>query len=116
TWLLILGELACWLTFGLHKSDPRLIVLGTTGVAACLLMLTRICAARRQATGPAANARPTMPSTQRTRSRGTRTLLSRSRCTRTAGITRLDDVRRAERHPPLGDQNTGGGTGGGLPI
>jgi len=43
TWLLILGELACWLTFGLHKSDPRLIALGITGVAASLLMLTRIC-------------------------------------------------------------------------
>ena len=24
TWLLILGELTCWLTFGLYKSDPRL--------------------------------------------------------------------------------------------
>ena len=51
TWLLILGELACWLTFGLHKSDPRLIALGTTGVAASLLMLTRICWGKRQATG-----------------------------------------------------------------
>jgi hypothetical protein len=45
TWLLIRGELACWLIFGLHKSDPRLIALGTTGVAASLLMLTRICSA-----------------------------------------------------------------------
>jgi len=42
TWLLILGELSCWLTFGLHKSDPRLITLGATGVTASLLMLTRI--------------------------------------------------------------------------
>ena len=42
TWLLILGELSCWATFGLHKSDPRLIVLGFTGVAASLLMLARI--------------------------------------------------------------------------
>jgi len=42
TWLLILGELSCWATFGLHKSDPRLIVLGFTGVAASLLMLGRI--------------------------------------------------------------------------
>ncbi|HKA67840.1 MAG TPA: hypothetical protein VKG85_01850 [Actinomycetes bacterium] len=42
TWLLILGELTCWATFGVHKSDPRLIVLGITGVAASLLMLTRI--------------------------------------------------------------------------
>jgi hypothetical protein len=48
TWLLILGELACWLTFGLHKSDPRLIALGTTGVAASLLMLARIRSASAQ--------------------------------------------------------------------
>jgi len=51
TWLLILGELACWLAFGLHKSDPRLIALGITGVAASLLMLTRIRWAKRQAPG-----------------------------------------------------------------
>jgi hypothetical protein len=42
TWILIFGELACWATFGLHKSDPRLVVLGFTGVAASLLMLARI--------------------------------------------------------------------------
>jgi len=42
TWTLILGELSCWLTFGLHRSDPRLIVLGCTGVAAAILMLGRI--------------------------------------------------------------------------
>jgi uncharacterized protein with PQ loop repeat len=42
TWLLILGELSCWASFGLHRSDPRLIVLGCTGMAASLLMLTRI--------------------------------------------------------------------------
>jgi uncharacterized protein with PQ loop repeat len=42
TWLLILGELSCWATFGLHRSDPRLVVLGFTGVAASLLMLARI--------------------------------------------------------------------------
>jgi uncharacterized protein with PQ loop repeat len=42
TWLLILGELSCWLIFGLHRSDPRLIVLGITGVTASLLMLARI--------------------------------------------------------------------------
>jgi len=38
TWLLILGELSCWLAFGLHKSDPRLIILGTTGVTASALI------------------------------------------------------------------------------
>jgi hypothetical protein len=42
TWLLILGELTCWLIFGLGKSDPRLITLGTTGVIISVLMLARI--------------------------------------------------------------------------
>jgi hypothetical protein len=42
TWLLILGELSCWTVFGVHQSDPRLIILGLTGVAASLLMLARI--------------------------------------------------------------------------
>jgi uncharacterized protein with PQ loop repeat len=48
TWTLILGELSCWLTFGLHQSDPRLIVLGCSGVAAAGLMLGRIESARRK--------------------------------------------------------------------
>ncbi len=40
TWLLILGELSCWMmAFGLHKSDPRLITLGVTGVTTSALML-----------------------------------------------------------------------------
>ncbi len=42
TWLLTLGELTCWLTFGLHKSDPRLITLGSGGILACALILSRI--------------------------------------------------------------------------
>jgi uncharacterized protein with PQ loop repeat len=42
TWLLIFGELTCWLIFGLHESDPRLITLGATGVTVSSLMLTRI--------------------------------------------------------------------------
>ena len=42
TWLLILGELSCWTIFGVHKSDPRLTILGFTGVAASVLMLTRV--------------------------------------------------------------------------
>jgi uncharacterized protein with PQ loop repeat len=42
TWLLILGELSCWLLFGWHESDPRLITLGITGVTASALMLARI--------------------------------------------------------------------------
>ena len=43
TWLLILGELLCWGVFGLHEADPRLIVLGVTGVTASLLVLARVC-------------------------------------------------------------------------
>ena len=42
TWLLILGELSCWLLFGLDKSDPRLIALGASGLTASTLMLSRI--------------------------------------------------------------------------
>jgi len=42
TWMLIFGELACWTIFGVHKSDPRLVILGLTGVAASALMLARI--------------------------------------------------------------------------
>lgn len=42
TWTLILGELACFLAYGLYKSDPRLTALGSTGVTASMLMLTRI--------------------------------------------------------------------------
>jgi uncharacterized protein with PQ loop repeat len=41
TWLLVLAELLCWGVFGLHASDPRLTVLGWTGVAASVLMLAR---------------------------------------------------------------------------
>jgi uncharacterized protein with PQ loop repeat len=42
TWMLIFGELSCWMVFGVHKSDPRLLILGFTGVTASLLMLARI--------------------------------------------------------------------------
>ena len=48
TWRLIFGELCCWLTFGLHESDPRLIVLGCSGVVAATLMLGRIETTRRR--------------------------------------------------------------------
>src|SRR5690348_11187308 len=41
TWLLTLGELTCWLAFGLHKSDPRLIILGAGGITCCTLILAR---------------------------------------------------------------------------
>jgi uncharacterized protein with PQ loop repeat len=42
TWLLVLGELSCWEVYGLHRGDPRLIVLGLTGIVASLLMLARV--------------------------------------------------------------------------
>jgi uncharacterized protein with PQ loop repeat len=41
TWLLVLAELLSWGAYGLHKSDPRLAVLGWTGVVVSLLMLAR---------------------------------------------------------------------------
>lgn len=42
TWMLVLGELTCWATFGLYRSDPRLIVLGFTGITASMLMLAPV--------------------------------------------------------------------------
>jgi uncharacterized protein with PQ loop repeat len=42
TWLLILAELACWMLYGLHEGDPRLIALGVTGVTPSTLMLARV--------------------------------------------------------------------------
>ena len=53
TWLLIGGELCCWLTFGLYKSDPRLITLGLTGVTASALMLARTRPSHGPRTNPA---------------------------------------------------------------
>ena len=47
TWTLILGELLCFLAYGRHESDPRLIALGATGVTASALMLARIFWTRR---------------------------------------------------------------------
>jgi len=42
TWMLIFGELSCWTTFGLHTVDPRLLILGITGITASAAMLARI--------------------------------------------------------------------------
>jgi uncharacterized protein with PQ loop repeat len=53
TWLLVLGELSCWAAFGLHEADPRLTILGSTGVAASLLMLARIHRTARNHRPPA---------------------------------------------------------------
>jgi hypothetical protein len=41
TWCLIFAELFCWAVFGLHESDPRLTILGFSGVVASILMLAR---------------------------------------------------------------------------
>ena len=46
TWLLILGELLAWALYGLHRSDPRLVVLGCTGIAASVLVLLRATGTR----------------------------------------------------------------------
>jgi uncharacterized protein with PQ loop repeat len=51
TWLLILAELFCWGVYGLDIGDPRLTVLGWTGVIAGLLMLARARGARRRQVG-----------------------------------------------------------------
>jgi uncharacterized protein with PQ loop repeat len=53
TWMLILGELSCWTTFGIHKSDPRLMILGVTGVTASILILARIHRTRTDTQPPA---------------------------------------------------------------
>jgi len=55
TWLLILGELTCWMIFGLHTADPRLITLGASGIIVSVLMLARIhrTARRQQSALPA---------------------------------------------------------------
>jgi uncharacterized protein with PQ loop repeat len=88
TWLLILGELLCWGTFGIYQSDPRLILLGATGVAASLLVLAQVikprarlgrsllnnCRRRDEINGPPA--------------------LSAARATRPGGLD-TDDSRRA---------------------
>jgi uncharacterized protein with PQ loop repeat len=57
TWMLILGELTCWTIFGVHRADPRLIILGITGVTASILMLARIHRTNRKPTANAARSR-----------------------------------------------------------
>ena len=41
TWLLVCGELSCWLAYGLYQGDQRLIVLGISGIVCSTLMLAR---------------------------------------------------------------------------
>ena len=60
TWLLIFGELLCWGVFGVYESDPRLMVLGATGVTASLLVLARVARPRgRRPLRPSGRAAPT---------------------------------------------------------
>ncbi len=61
TWVLILGELACWLTFGIRRSDVRLVILGITGVTASALMLVRINARAAASGQPSMRATPAGP-------------------------------------------------------
>jgi uncharacterized protein with PQ loop repeat len=42
TWLLVLGELSCWLAFGIYRSDARLTILGASGVVGSVLMVLRV--------------------------------------------------------------------------
>src|SRR5262249_34568639 len=56
TWTLILGELLCFLIYGWHESDPRLVALGATGVTASALMLARIFWTRWRAGTPSSTA------------------------------------------------------------
>jgi uncharacterized protein with PQ loop repeat len=52
TWSLVLGELSCWAAFGVHRADPTLMVLGSTGVTVSVLMLLRIHRTSRIASHP----------------------------------------------------------------
>ncbi len=60
TWLLILAELSCWAAFGVYKSDPRLMILGFSGIAAGILMLGDSPHPRRRSGQAAISARPTI--------------------------------------------------------
>jgi uncharacterized protein with PQ loop repeat len=51
TWLLVSGELACWGTYGLYQSDPRLVALGAMGTVAGSLVVGRAIWAGRSDLG-----------------------------------------------------------------
>lgn len=78
TWLLILGELVCWGAYGYHQADPRLIVLGWTGVTASLLMLARAHTAQRRRSPDGPPGHP-VPQAARTAERTTTDTVIRSR-------------------------------------
>ena len=72
TWLLIFGELLCWGVFGIYQADPRLIVLGTTGVTASLLVLARAARPRVSRSGSTTHADPVTASPTSSYRRGPR--------------------------------------------
>lgn len=69
TWLLILAEVFCWGVYGLYESDPRLIVLGTTGVTASVLILARARTSLKPPRTPLSNSGSGSPSTPRAQSK-----------------------------------------------
>jgi uncharacterized protein with PQ loop repeat len=42
TWVLVVGELACWGAYGVYQSDPRLIALGAVGALGGSLVAVRV--------------------------------------------------------------------------
>lgn len=46
TWMLVLAEMICWLSFGAAQGDRALIVLGVTGVSSSVAMVMRAAATR----------------------------------------------------------------------
>jgi len=94
TWLLIFGELLCWGVFGIYRADPRLVVLGATGVTASLLVLARAARPRTGSTthGDAVTTSATASTARarasRHRARGGVT--GRGLCARRVGTGRLD--------------------------
>jgi hypothetical protein len=98
TWLLIFGELLCWGVFGLYASDPRLIVLGATGVTASLLVLAR--AARPRASRTRSATHGDAVTTAATSSPAVRRRPG-DRAKQTAGWVRAHRTSRAGREHPL---------------
>ena len=46
TWMLVLAEMICWLSFGAAQGDRALIVLGVTGASSSVAMVVRAATAR----------------------------------------------------------------------
>ena len=50
TWLLVLAEMVCWLSFGAAQGDRALIVLGVSGVSSSVAMIVRASTTRTPST------------------------------------------------------------------